>query len=191
MKGIKLSLLMVAVILLTYPTVYANNGIDYDIDSIISVEESVLDDTNIDNVDEQITTEMEIPNIDSSFKAFMDYRTITSKTSMQYKLQQDAYTDYDGFRRLYGNYMIAVGTYYAQECGTMLKIKFEDDTILNCIVGDIKSDMDTDGRNQHRNGNIVEFIVDDDIISDECEYRGDMSYTGIYGNVISIEKYIE
>ena len=39
-----------------------------------------------------------------TFKAYTDYRCLNSKMSKQYKLQQKAYTDNQGLRRLNGYY---------------------------------------------------------------------------------------
>ena len=44
------------------------------------------------------------------FKAYMDYRTITDTASRQYQLQQSAWTDDQGLRRLGEDYLVAMGT---------------------------------------------------------------------------------
>lgn len=64
-------------------------------------------------------TSLEVPNINSSFKTYMDYRTITNKSSAQYKLIQEwAWADCEGFLRCNGErdlgiaddyYLIALG----------------------------------------------------------------------------------
>ena len=59
------------------------------------------------------------------------------------------------------------------------------------IAGDVKSDLHTDTKHQHKNGNIVEFIVDTQEISKTCKKMGDMSYAGLNGKIKSIEKVIE
>src|SRR5690554_4190984 len=48
-------------------------------------------------------------------KTYMDYRTITSMNSPQYKLQSDSnvYTNPKGFRMIDDCYIAAVGTYYS------------------------------------------------------------------------------
>ena len=47
--------------------------------------------------------ELSTPNIDSSFKTYMDYRTITSQSSDQYKyIDRWGWSDYDGFMRCDG-----------------------------------------------------------------------------------------
>lgn len=121
----------------------------------------------------------EVPAAATSFKAWMPYTAITDKTSDQWQMQQSAWTDNDGFRR-YGEdgcYMVAMGTYYAQACGKVFDVTFESGETLRCIVGDIKDDKHTDELHQHRNGNVVEFIVDKGAISRECRIMGDMSWS--------------
>ena len=62
--------------------------------------------------------------IDNSFKAYMDYKSITNPSSIQYQMQQAAWTDENGFRK-YGNdrYMVALGTYYTgYSCGKTFKV---------------------------------------------------------------------
>ena len=121
---------------------------------------------------------MAVPDVENDFKAFMDYRTLTSTTSKQYSMQYDgnAITNEEGFRLYNGEYMVAVGTYYSEECGTRLRVTLDTGVQFNCIVGDIKSDLHTDELHQHRNGNVIEFIVDQDKIPDICKKMGDMSY---------------
>ena len=128
----------------------------------------------------------------TGFKAYMDYRAITSKRSLQYALQQDAYTDPDTGIRMYDNcYMVALGTFYAQQAGERFRITLEDGTVFNAITGDIKADVHTDANQQHRNGNIVEFVVDTSVISQTCKRMGDMSYAGFQGQIKCIEKLVD
>lgn len=121
----------------------------------------------------------DIPSAATSQKTYMDYRAITSTTSDQWAMQQTAWTDTYGFRRdgNTGYYMVAMGTYYSQQCGKMFEITFDGYNSIRVIVGDIKDDAHTDDLNQHRNGNVVEFIVDTTAIEDDCRVMGDMSWT--------------
>lgn len=156
---------------------------------------------NIETVNENIETEnpqefisMEVPDSDSSntgFKSYMDYRSITDRSSVQYKLQQEATTDENGFRVYDDCKMVALGTYYVDDIGDKFRITLEDDTVFYAIAGDVKSDLHTDTKHQHKNGNIVEFIVDIQEISKTCKKMGDMSYAGLEGKIKSIEKVIE
>ena len=42
----------------------------------------------------------DVPEADTGFKAYMDFRSIKDRTTAQYRLQQEAWTDEQGFRRL-------------------------------------------------------------------------------------------
>lgn len=122
--------------------------------------------------------EYDIPEEATSFKTYMDYTAISDKTSKQYQLQQNAWTDSDGLRRFGPNglYMVAMGTYYADECGKIFDVTFESGTTIRCIVGDIKDDRHTDKLHQHRNGNVVEFIVETQAMNRNCRVMGDISW---------------
>ena len=117
--------------------------------------------------------------IDNSFKAYMDYRTITDTNSLQYQLQEEAWTDENGFRRYDDRYMIALGSFYTGDtCGRLFKVILDDGTIIDCITGDVKADIHTDDTNRfcHVNnelGCIVEFIVDTNNLLDEIKISGD------------------
>lgn len=140
---------------------------------VIEVTEDTLPDA-----EPEVPDGYDIPAAATSFKAWMSYRAITDKHSDQWKLQENAWTDGDGFRR-YGDegyYMVAMGTYYASRCGKVFDVTFESGETIRCIIGDIKADAHTDSLHQHRNGNVVEFIVDGKAISKTCRRMGDMSY---------------
>ena len=126
------------------------------------------------------------------FKTYMDYRKITDKTSKQWNLQQLATTNEKGFRVFNGRYLVAVGTYYANEVGKELKITLDNGFVFYAIVGDIKMDMHTDANNQYIpiNGNIVEFIVDTNKLDPMIKKLGDVSNLGFKGKIVRIEEVI-
>ena len=135
--------------------------------------------------------EYAVPAAATSQKTYMDYRCITAPSSDQWAMQQTAWTDQYGFRRdnETGYYMVAMGTYYAEKCGKAFEITFDQYNTIRVIVGDIKADIHTDELNQHRNGNVVEFIVDADAIDEDCRLMGDMSWTSatnLHGTPIKI-----
>ena len=72
----------------------------------------------------------------------MGYKTITDKTSKQYELQQMAYTDEEGFRKIDNRYCVAIGTAFGVYTGQMLDVELENGTVIECIVGDIKKEKD-------------------------------------------------
>lgn len=124
------------------------------------------------------------------FKSYMDYRTITNQSSKQWELQQQAETDEEGFRKYDGKYMVAVGSYYAKECGKELEITLDSGIVIEAIVSDLKQDRHTDESNMFvpKNGNIVEFIVDTKKLSKQSLKMGDVSYSGLPGSIISIKE---
>lgn len=125
-------------------------------------------------------------------KTYMSYKALTNKASTQYKMQQDAWTDENGFRRYGDYYMVALGTYYAKSCGETFLITLDSGVSFQAVAGDIKDDKHTDSRHQHRNGNIVEFIVDTKAIPRMCRVMGDMSYTNNFsGRIAAIERIAE
>ena len=114
-------------------------------------------------IEQLVYNELDLPEeADGKFKTYMDYRKITDKTSKQWKLQEQAWTEGRGFRKIGEHFLVAVGTFYADEVGKELLIEFEDGQQIKAIVGDIKQDRHTDPTNRYVpiHGNIVEFIVD-------------------------------
>lgn len=131
---------------------------------------------------------------DSSFKAYMDYRCITDTGSMQYELQQEAYTDERGFRRIGNDYCVALGTGITNGCSERFLITLDSGYCFSAIVSDVKADIHTDSTNQYAPrgdyaGNVVEFIIDTDYADDymlNCGSAG--CYEDLSGNIVSIEK---
>lgn len=154
--------------------------------SIEDYETSIEDDALIDyEIEEDIidneTNEnnyvvKDVPS-NSSFKSYMSYSAITNKSSEQYKLQQQAETGDYGIRMIDDRYLIALGTYYTSEIGTEVDIVMENNSILKCILGDIKADIHTDKDNiKTKDGSVVEFIVDTESLHKDAKFHGDLSY---------------
>lgn len=145
-------------------------------------------------------TQMEVPtNIDTYFKAWMPYTTITNITSEQYKIQTKAYTDEMGFRKINDDYLVAMGTYYTEKCGTRFKITLQNGLDFTVQTGDIKKDIHTDKHNMYCpiknqkgeliSANVLEFIVDENVMDKHVLYDlGDISPLGFEGNIAKIEK---
>lgn len=141
---------------------------------------------------EYIFENITVPEGDRGYKkTYMDYRTITNTSSPQYALQQLSTTDYDGFRRFQGKYMVALGSYYTGEIGDEYIIHFDTGSII-AVLGDFKQDRHTDHTNRYvpHNGNIVEFIVDTDVLCIDIQTSGDVSEVKetILGRVTVIQK---
>lgn len=145
---------------------------------------------------------MSLPDYDTSFKAYMDYRCITDKTSKQYELQQKAETDDLGLRKYGDYYLIGLGTYYADSVGEKFRITLENDKVFYAMTGDIKADIHTDKNNMYSpvynsNGtfisaNVVEFIVDTKAMDRKTKLSGSVgTYEDFSGNIVKVEKIID
>lgn len=150
---------------------------------------------NIEKTKEDINfIKYDTPNNDS-FKSYMDYRTLSDKTSLQYDLQQQAYTDsLTGIRMVNNRYLIAVGSYYTTEIGVYLDVILKNGTVIQCILGDVKNDKHTDSTNrQNPNGSVIEFIVDVNILNSVVKQQGDISYVNedFEGEIDSIYVYYD
>ena len=112
-------------------------------------------------------------SVSGEIKRYEDYRKLSDKSSNQYKMQQMAYTDDLGFRRINIEgldkpaYMAAFGSYYTNydSRGVVFEITLENGNSFYCIAGDMKSDKDTDATRQYtncakENADIIEFIMD-------------------------------
>lgn len=140
--------------------------------------------------EEAQTGYLAVPAEATAQKTYMDYRTITDQSTVQWQLQQLAETNEYGFREIDGMYLVAMGTYYSDHAGAMFRITLENGTVFDAIMGDVKADRDTDATNRHRNGNVVEFIVDTDQLHEDARLMGDVSYTpdaGLLAPVQSIQ----
>lgn len=112
-------------------------------------------------------------------KSYMDYRTITLKSSQQYKLQKKfATTDKrTGVRKINNRYCIALGRYYTHEIGQYVDLILKDDTVIPCIIADAKDDKHTtDHHSIGLDGGVAEFIVDTKKLPKLAKRTGDISY---------------
>lgn len=125
------------------------------------------------------------------FKSYMDYEAITSTASKQYRMQKFAKTNYRGLRMIEDRYLIAVGTMFGASVGQLVTLTLENGSVIECIVGDIKADKDTDDMNLFtlRNGCCSEFIVETSALPYETRTSGDVSkmYTNWNSPVYSVD----
>lgn len=110
-------------------------------------------------------TTIMIPNGLGSVHTYMGWQCITSTTSNQYKLREQAGMNFDeeGFGRINGRYVIACTTTFGA-VGDYVDFYQEDGSVIQCIIGDIKNQNDA-GCNEwgHLNGTcIIEFVVNKD-----------------------------
>ena len=116
--------------------------------------------------------------ITSGFKSYMPYTAITSRESKQYKLQQMAYTGNYGIRMVDGRYCVALGTAFNADVGTYFDLILANETVISCIVGDVKADKHTDSSNMVTvaSGCLTEFVIDNSALDKNAKRMGDISY---------------
>lgn len=129
----------------------------------------------------------------SGFKAYMGYKAITNKASIQYALSEASTTDSKGLRTFCDRYCVAVGTGLNAPLGSCIDVILSTGVVLHCLVGDIKSDKHTDPTHiMGANTNIIEFIVDTANLDKTAKRAGDISYIpGFEGSVYAVIVYRE
>lgn len=191
MKSKVIFIICFIAVFMNYKPVMAN---DYTIENNLINQEIEMSNCEIKEVEEKkIYKEMNVPIIDNSFKSYMGYGSITNKNSKQWQLQEIAYTNENGFRMIDNKYLVAIGTFYTKECGDEFKITLESGKEIDVIIGDVKQDIHTNNTHQYSplNGNMVEFIVDTKKINNMSRKMGDMSYSGLEGKIVKIEKLVK
>jgi hypothetical protein len=140
----------------------------------------------------QPSQEMGLPEDTSGrTKTYMDYKTVTDKSTPQYALlnSERAITK-NGFRMYNGYYCVALGSYYGRTIGTKYYITLSNGRTIRCILGDQKKDKHTDKKKHQyamQNKDIVEFVVDNIDLP-----GGDVSAVkGFEGSIVSIKRIYE
>jgi len=136
-----------------------------------------------------------IPSGDTSFHMFMDFRALTNTASKQWELQQNAWTDSDGFRRIGDDYCVALGTVYG-EIGDRFIIITDEENTYTAIMSDVKGTdaVFYDGVHSwyHYAGNgcnVVEFIVQTEYLPSAVTISGSCGAVDyLSGNIVSIER---
>lgn len=154
---------------------YAENSVENNEENVVEMEE-IVEETPIDNF-EQFYTEYQVPS-NRGFKSYMSYRAITSKCSLQYKLQSIAYTGEFGIRQIDGRFCVAIGTFSNATVGTYIDLILENETVIPCVVSDFKADIHTDSTNKvtSHNGCVSEFLIDKTALHSTAKKIGDISY---------------
>ena len=116
--------------------------------------------------------------ITSGFKSYMPYTAITNKASKQFKLQQMASDGTYGIRTVNNRYCVAIGTAFNAQVGTYFDLILANETVIPCIVSDIKADKHTDKNNMITvsNGCLTEFIINSSALDRNAKRMGDISY---------------
>lgn len=104
-----------------------------------------------------------IPDGLGTFFSYMAWQSITSPSSNQYKLREDAGMNFNdqGFGIINGRYVIACTLKYGN-VGDYVDFYLDNGKVLNCIIGDIKNQSDPGCTEWgHKNGQcVIEFIKD-------------------------------
>lgn len=127
-----------------------------------------------------------------NFKSYTDYQCL-SKKSPQWKLQEQAYTDENGLRKIDEYYLVALGSYYGTELGTKYLVTLSTGSQFKIILCDCKSDHHTDELNQTClvNGSILEFYVETNKLSKSVKTAGSIGVLPEFaGEVENIEKIV-
>ena len=127
----------------------------------------------------------------STFKSYEGYHNITQKSSLQYKLQQEAYTGDYGIRMVDGRYCVAMGSHWATHIGTKMDVYLETGGVIPVILGDNKQDCHTSNNHRVGSGNkdVLEFIVDVNEIPKKVKDCGSFNY--IFEGKVSMVVVIE
>ncbi len=141
------------------------------------------------------TYDFNVPTGKTNFFAYMDYRKITTLSSTQYQLQQTAWTDSQGLRRIGDDICIALGSYYGTNLGSRYLITLDTGNSYTAVLADCKADIHTDANNQYTPAvygeykNVIEFIVDVNSLDHSIKQSGNIgTYSNMSGNVVSIEQ---
>lgn len=163
-----------------------------DCDVSKAVESSPETDKNFSYCSESL----DIPSGETDYYGFMDYRTLTDTSSKQWELQQSAWTDWQGFRRIGDDYCVALGTYYG-EIGDRFRVITDRGNSYTVIEADVKGN-DAVFYNDYQSWyhvcgdgrlNVVEFICDTDCLDSSAWTMGDCGVLdNIGGNVVSLER---
>ena len=124
------------------------------------------------------------------FKCYMDYRAITSTGSPQYQLQQEAWTDDNGLRKVDGFYCVALGSAFGSEIGARYIITLSNGNQLPVILADQKADGDTTADNtRDYGGAVIEFLVDTPAMPSVVRQTGSVgSIPEFAGEVVEIRR---
>lgn len=123
-----------------------------------------------------------------SFKSYTDYKCLL-RSSAQWKLQEKAYTDENGLRKIGDAYLVALGSYYGTTLGTKYKVTLSNGNVFNIILCDCKQDRHTDSKNQACliNGSLLEFYVDSSKLPKSAKLSGSIGSISFFsGDVVSI-----
>lgn len=130
------------------------------------------------------------PSNFGTFKSYTDYRCL-SCSSPQWRLQEQAYTDENGLRKIGDAYLVAMGSYYGTTLGTEYIVTLSNGNSFTVMLCDGKADRHTDANNQVclANGSVIEFYVEADKMPSIVRQMGSVGALEQFsGSIVSIEK---
>lgn len=146
--------------------------------------------------DAQYNCAYKVPSVDTGFKSYTCY-TLLNKQSAQWRLQQLAYTDENGLRKIDNYYLAAMGSYYSTTIGDLFRITTDTGATFDVMLCDLKANRHTDSRHMYTRENncMVEFYIDPSgyfILQDKSLFpNGDPGTLGALeqfgGRVIKVE----
>ena len=134
--------------------------------------------------------EKQSADIGGSFKSYTNYKCL-SRTSKQWQLQTQAYTDKNGLRKIGDAYLVALGSYYGTTLGKKYQVTLVNGNEFQIVMCDLKKDEHTDNNNQATvsDGSILEFYVDTSVLHKGAKISGDISSIQFFsGNIASVEE---
>ena len=143
-----------------------------------------------------INEEVILPNIPTNIKFCTDYRCYNIDGTPHKRLQSVSYTDELGCRRYNDDYCVGLGSFYSERIGDRFEVTLDTGNIFTIITGDMKADCDTDINNMYTPcinyekencANVLEFIIDDDAVSEKMYAYGSLDYHDEFkGNIIKM-----
>ena len=170
----------------TSSLVSSNESIKIEEPTQTTVESEVIDEYFDDA---QPTIVYQVPNIDTTFKSYT-YYTALSKRSIQWKLQEKAYTDENGLRKIEDYFLVAMGSYYSTRIGDCFRITTDTGATFKVMLCDSKANKHTDSKNMYtlENNCMVEFYVDKTNFNLLPKIRGTLSvFPQFDGSIIKVE----
>ena len=134
--------------------------------------------------------EKKLPSNFGAFKSYTDYRCL-SRSSVQWKLQEQAYTDENGLRKIDDAYLVALGSYYGTKLGVRYTVTLSTGNQFDVILCDSKDNRHTNETHQYTVSNncVIEFYVETEALPKKVRQSGSISaIEGFEGSIVSIEK---
>lgn len=139
--------------------------------------------------DAHATGNYQVPSINTNFKSYT-YYALLNKSSIQWKLQELAYTDENGLRKIGNYYLAAMGSYYSTTIGDMFRLTTDTGAVFDIILCDAKSDRHTDARHMYTKSNncMVEFYVDTTVLNGTIKRMGSIGVLPEFsGSIVKVE----